>query len=112
MLEEFSAAADIRDAALAALESADQRGVEIYLAAETFARVPSQSLDIAVMEKTKRAAVVPCDIGWADIGSWDEMWRLSEQDEQGNARHGESVLVDGSNNLLRSEGVAIYAAGV
>jgi len=112
MLEEFSAAADIRDAALAALESADQRGVEIYLGAEAFARVPSQPLDIAVMEKTKRAAVVPCDIGWADIGSWDEMWRLSEQDEKGNVRHGECVVVDGSNNLLRSEGVAIYAAGV
>jgi mannose-1-phosphate guanylyltransferase/mannose-6-phosphate isomerase len=112
MLEEFSAAAGIRDAALAALESADRRGVEIYLGAETFARVPSQPLDVAVMEKTQRAAVVPCEIGWADIGSWDEMWRLSEQDEQGNVRHGESVLVDGSNNLLRSEGVAIYAAGV
>ena len=112
MLEEFAASADIRDAALASLETAERRGAEIHISAEAFARVPSQPLDIAVMEKTKRAAVVPCDIGWADIGSWDEMWRLSEQDEKGNAYHGESVVIDGSNNLLRSEGVAIYAAGV
>ncbi|MFZ2029815.1 MAG: sugar phosphate nucleotidyltransferase [Vitreimonas sp.] len=112
MLEEFSAAADIRDAALAALEAAERRGVEIHIDADAFSRVPSQPLDIAVMEKTKRAAVAPCDIGWADVGSWDEMWRLSEQDEKGNVRHGQSIVIDGSNNLLRSEGVAIYAAGV
>lgn len=112
MLEEFSASSDIRDAALAALESAERRGVEIHLDADAFNRVPSQPLDIAVMEKTKRAAVVPCDIGWADVGSWDEMWRLSEQDEKGNVSQGQSVVIDGSNNLLRSEGVAIYAAGV
>jgi mannose-1-phosphate guanylyltransferase/mannose-6-phosphate isomerase len=112
MLEEFAASSDIRDAALAALEGADRRGVEIYLSAEAFARVPLEPLDVAVMEKTKRAAVVPCDIGWADIGSWDEMWRLSEQDEKGNVHHGQSLVIDGSNNLLRSEGVAIYAAGV
>ncbi len=64
------------------------------------------------MEKTKRAAVVPCDIGWADVGSWDEIWRLSEQDEAGNVALGESEVIDGANNLLHSEGVAIYAVGV
>jgi mannose-1-phosphate guanylyltransferase/mannose-6-phosphate isomerase len=112
MLEEFAASSDIRDAALAALESAERRGVEIHIGADAFGRVPSQPLDIAVMEKTKRAAVVPCEIGWADVGSWDEMWRLSEQDEKGNVSHGQSIVIDGSNNLLRSEGVAIYAVGV
>ncbi len=112
MLQAFAASPDIRDAALASLETAERRGAEIHIGAEAFARVPAQPIDIAVMEKTKHAAVVPCDIGWADIGSWDEMWRLSEQDESGNVRHGESVVIDGSNNLLRSEGVAIYAVGV
>lgn len=112
MMGEFAAASDIRDAALAALEKAERRGAEIHLGGEAFARVRAEPLDVAVMEKTKRAAVVPCDIGWADIGSWDEMWRLSDQDESGNVSHGESVVLDGSNNLLRSEGVAIYAAGV
>ncbi len=112
MLQEFGNSADIRDFALASLETAERRGAEIRISADAFARVPSQPLDIAVMEKTKHAAVVPCDIGWADVGSWDEIWRLSESDESGNVRQGESVVIDSSNNLLRSEGVAIYAAGV
>lgn len=112
MMEEFAYAGDIRDAALAALESAERRGVEIHLKPEAFARVRAEPLDTAVMEKTKRAAVVPCDIGWADVGSWDEMWRLAQRDENGNVSHGQSVVIDGANNLLRSEGVPIYAAGV
>jgi len=112
LLQEFAASADIRDKALAALETAARRGVEIHIHADDFARVRAAPLDIAVMEKTQRAAVVPCDIGWADVGSWDEIWRLSEQDATGNVAHGESVVIDGANNLLHSEGVAIYAVGV
>ena len=112
LLQEFAPSADICEAALAALETAARRGVEIHIHAEAFARVRAAPLDIAVMEKTQRAAVVPCDIGWADVGSWDEIWRLSEQDASGNVAHGESVVIDGANNLLHSEGVAIYAVGV
>lgn len=112
LLEEFAANSGIRDAALAALASATRRGAEIRLGAEAFAAVPSQPLDIAVMEKTKRGAVAPCDIGWADLGAWDEIWRLAAKDEHGNVVHGESVALDSSNNMLRGEGVAIYAAGV
>jgi mannose-1-phosphate guanylyltransferase len=112
MLEEFAASADIRDAALASLKSAERRGLEIYISAEAFARVPSLPLDIAVMEKTQRGAVVPCEIGWADVGSWDEIWRLSKQDDNGNSHRGKTAILGGSGNLLHSEGVAIYAAGI
>jgi mannose-1-phosphate guanylyltransferase/mannose-6-phosphate isomerase len=112
MLEEFSASADIRDTALASLERAARHGSEIHLDAETFARAPSLPLDIAVMEKTQRGGVVPCEIGWADVGSWDEIWRLSKQDENGNAHRGETAILSGSGNLLHSEGIAIYAAGI
>lgn len=80
MLNEFAASAEIRDSALAALASARRTGDEIHLDAERFALIPSQQLDIAVMEKTSRAAVVPCDIGWADIGSWSELWRIARRD--------------------------------
>jgi len=112
MLEEFAASAGIRDAALAALAGAARRGVEIRLDAEAFAAVPSQPLDIAVMEKTKHGAVAPCDIGWADLGAWDEIWRLAAKDEHGNVVQGKGAAHDGSNNLLRGEGVAVYAAGI
>ena len=64
------------------------------------------------MEKTARAAVVPCDIGWADIGSWDEIWRVSAQDAAGNATHGAVATLDAANNLIRAEGVKVCVAGV
>jgi mannose-1-phosphate guanylyltransferase/mannose-6-phosphate isomerase len=112
LLAEFDASAEIRESALAALSAATRRNGEIHLDASAFAQVPSQPLDIAVMEKTSRAAVVPCDIGWADIGSWDEIWRVSPQDDAGNATHGPVTILDASRNLIRSEGPKVCVAGV
>lgn len=112
MLQEFEASADIRDRALESLARAARSGNEIRLDAEAFARIPSQPLDIAVMEKTRRAAVAPCDIGWADVGSWSEIWRLAPQDANGNALHGQAIARDAHNNLLRADGVKLVVAGV
>lgn len=112
LLAEFDASADIRDYALQALQQATRSGNRIMLDEATFAQAPSLPLDIAVMEKTARGAVVPCDIGWADVGSWDEIWRLSPHDAQGNAVHGRVCTLDASGNLLRSDGPTICVAGV
>ena len=112
LLSEFDASADIREHALAALKHAVRAGDRIALDAAAFAQAPSQPLDIAVMEKTAKAAVAPCDMGWADIGSWDEIWRLSPHDAEGNAVHGRVCKMDASGNLLRSDGPKICVAGV
>lgn len=114
MLDEFAAtgASDIRDGAQAALARARREGADIHLDAELFGAVRAQPIDIAVMQKTKRAAVVPCDIGWADVGSWSELWRLSKQDGQGNVASGSVTLIDAANTLVRAEGVHISAVGV
>jgi len=112
LLEEFAAAPEIRDAALASVKNAKRSGVEIRLDRTAFARAPSEPFDIAVMEKTKRAAVAPCDIGWADIGSWDEIWRLSERDGNDNAIFGDAAALDGGGNLLYGEGVKLCVAGI
>jgi mannose-1-phosphate guanylyltransferase/mannose-6-phosphate isomerase len=112
MLEEFAAAPEIRDAALTALKFAKRDSVEIRLEPAAFARSPAAPLDIAVMEKTARAAVAPCDIGWADVGSWDEIWRRSERDAAGNALLGGAAALDGTNNLLHGAGVKVCVAGV
>lgn len=114
MLNEFQAAgaADIRDGAEAALARGVRRGADIHLDRALFSAVRAESIDVAVMQKTKRAAVAPCDIGWADVGSWSELWRLSSRDEQGNAMTGSVTLVDGANNLVRAEGVHVSAVGV
>lgn len=113
LLEEFKVSADIRDAALEALKLAKRDGPEIRLDAAAFARAPSVPLDIAIMEKTKRAAVAPCDIGWADLGAWDEIWRLAPKDGAGNAVSGRVALHEAKNSLIRAEGgVTVCAAGV
>jgi mannose-1-phosphate guanylyltransferase/mannose-6-phosphate isomerase len=112
LLEEFAVAADIRDAALASLRSAKRNGARIALDPEIFAQIRSEPIDIAVMEKTARAAVAPCDVGWADVGSWDEIWRLSRHDEAGNVIYGSAAAIDALNTLVRGEGVKVLVAGV
>lgn len=113
MLEEFAlASADIREGARKALERAWREGNEIHLDSESFKIIRSLPVDKAVMEKTRRAAVALCDIGWADVGSWAELWRLSEKDSKGNVVSGSVTLLDGMNNLIRSEGVHVSAVGV
>ncbi len=77
-----------------------------------FGRAPSISIDHALMEKTKSAAVVTCEIGWSDIGSWAALWELGDKDEQGNVILGDVVLHDVENSYLRSESRLISAVGV
>lgn len=70
---------------------------------EAFARVPALSIDYALLEKAQNIAVVACEIGWNDVGSWNAIAALSEADEAGNRVHGEVVLVDSRNNYVQSE---------
>jgi len=75
----------------------------LRLASEPFARAPKKSIDYAVMQRTKLAAVVPADLGWSDIGSWSTVWDVLDHDAAGNATHGPVVMLDSHNSLVRSE---------
>jgi mannose-1-phosphate guanylyltransferase/mannose-6-phosphate isomerase len=75
----------------------------LRLAAEPFARAPKKSIDYAVMERTKLAAVIPADLGWSDIGSWSTVWEVLDHDANGNATDGAVVMLDSHNSLVRSE---------
>lgn len=112
LLREFEASADIRDAALASLQRATRAGARIALDADAFAAVRSSPLDMAVMEKTSFGAVAPADFGWADVGAWDEIWRLADKDDAGNATAGDVITLEANNNLLRTNGVTLAVAGV
>lgn len=82
------------------------------LDAQLFGEVPEDSIDYAVMEKSSRVAVVPCDIGWSDIGSWSALGDLTAPDEDGNRVDGEALLHNVSNCSIRSDERMVGVVGV
>ncbi len=80
--------------------------------AETFAACPSDSVDYAVMEKTERAAVVPLDAGWNDVGAWPAVWQVTPQDDHGNAAHGDVLLEDTKNSYVYAQNRLVCLLGV
>ena len=78
----------------------------------SFAGAPSISIDHAVMESTKLAAVVPCDPGWSDVGAWDSLWDIAPKDADGNAATGPVALLGSRNCLVRSEGILAAVVGL
>jgi mannose-1-phosphate guanylyltransferase/mannose-6-phosphate isomerase len=82
------------------------------LDADSFNRATKKSIDYAVMEKTTRAAVVPADIGWSDVGNWAAVWELSDRDAQGNSVRGHGVVMGASNVHIRSSEHLTTVVGV
>ena len=91
----------------------------------SFEKCPSDSIDYAVMEKLTidklsgndsdavfKAAVVPLDAGWSDIGSWSSLWEASETDTQGNMLSGDVYAIDSSNSLLMADHRLLTTVGV
>ena len=79
---------------------------------KSFGKSPKKSIDYAVMERTEKAAVVPADIGWSDVGNWDAVWKLSARDARGNSFYGEGVALDSDNVHVRSTGLLTAVVGV
>jgi mannose-1-phosphate guanylyltransferase/mannose-1-phosphate guanylyltransferase/mannose-6-phosphate isomerase len=99
----------------AARESLAQRSADLdflRLDAEAFARSPSDSIDYAVMERTERAATVPLEAGWSDVGAWSELWAISEQDAEGNACRGDVIIEEARNCLAVSDRQLTVLVGV
>lgn len=82
------------------------------LDADAFGKAKSISVDYAVMEKTRKAAVVPVSCGWSDVGSWLAVWELSDKDAQGNAAQGVAVFEDSRNCNVASDGPVVALEGV
>ncbi len=85
---------------------------QIELDAATFKKADSISIDYALMEKTTHAAIVACDIGWSDIGSWNALGDLIPKDANGNSLEGETYLHDVSHTFIQTSGRLIAAVGV
>jgi mannose-1-phosphate guanylyltransferase/mannose-6-phosphate isomerase len=65
-----------------------------------FEACPSDSIDYAVMERTRSAQVLPIDVGWSDVGSWSALWEIGDRDEHGNALHGDVIAEDCKSSLV------------
>ncbi|MDH3232231.1 MAG: mannose-1-phosphate guanylyltransferase/mannose-6-phosphate isomerase [Alphaproteobacteria bacterium] len=112
-LEELAAHAP---AMLKAVRSAVAKGRDendfYRLDAAPYEASPSDSIDYAVMEKTKDAAVVPADFGWSDVGAWSTLWEIGDKDKDGNVIHGDVIAEDAARAYLRSDGPLVAAVGV
>ncbi|MDR0934622.1 MAG: mannose-1-phosphate guanylyltransferase/mannose-6-phosphate isomerase [Burkholderiaceae bacterium] len=85
---------------------------QLELSPPLFRNVPGDSIDYAVMEKSKDVAVVPCSIGWSDIGSWTAFGDLMAPDQDGNRIHGETALYNTRNCTICSDDRLVSAVGV
>ena len=106
----------INPAMLEACERAVRDGQEdlafFRLGAEPFGEAPSLSIDHAVMEHTSRAAVVPVDMAWSDVGSWPALRDIATADGDGNVVQGDVLAERMTNSYIRSEGRLVAAVGL
>jgi len=96
----------------AALDGAESDLGFRRLAGEAYAQCPNISVDYAVMEKTARAAVLPLETGWSDVGSWASVWAESAHDADGNAVRGDAMLMDTHGSYVHSNGALVSTIGV
>lgn len=99
-------------AARAALAQGRIDGGFQFPAAEAFAQAPAISLDYAVMEKTTRAAVVPVDMGWSDVGSWHALWQVRPRDQNDNYIEGDVLAEQSTGSYLFSTGPLLAGLGL
>ncbi len=79
---------------------------------DSFSKCPDDSIDYAVMEKTKNGVVIPIDPGWSDIGSWSALWEVGEQDEDGNVTSGDVISYGTRNSYIHAENRLVATAGL
>lgn len=79
---------------------------------ELFKTCPDISIDVAVMENTKKGIVLPLDANWSDIGSWKSIWENSHKDNAGNVKKGKVISHDTDNCYLHSEKKLLVSLGI
>jgi mannose-1-phosphate guanylyltransferase / mannose-6-phosphate isomerase len=99
-------------AAKAAVAKAKRDLDFLRLDRDAFAKAPSNSIDYAVMEHTPHAAIVPVEMGWSDVGTWDALWMVGNQDAAGNVTAGDVIATDVKNSYLRTESGLLAVLGV
>jgi len=102
----------VQQAVEAAHKSSGERLHTLEFDAAHFGMAPDISIDYALMEKSAHVAVIPCDIGWSDIGSWNALSELTPPDDAGNRVDGEALLHDTRNSYIYSPTRLTAAVGL
>ncbi len=95
-----------------AIDTGDADAECLSLGGSAFEDCPAISIDHAVMERTKRAVVVPVQMDWSDVGSWASLWQIQDKDHKGNVISGPTVSIDSSNSYVRSDGPLVATIGL
>ena len=74
--------------------------------------VSGDSIDYALLEKSDRVAVIPVDMEWTDLGSWESLHKVSDKDNEGNVLRGNVISQDTKNSLIFSEKKLVASIGV
>lgn len=77
-----------------------------------FESIPSESIDYAVMEHSKKVAMVPYEGMWSDVGSWEALWNISKHDEDENVLIGNVLAQNTHNSYIRSSSKRVAVSGV
>jgi len=109
-LEKFRS--DILNSCKKAMESAQQDLDFLRPEESSFLQCPSESIDYAVMEKTKDAVVVSLDAGWSDVGSYSALWDVCPKDDNGNVLKGDVIAHNTRNSYIHSQNKLITTLGV
>ncbi|WP_458047978.1 mannose-1-phosphate guanylyltransferase/mannose-6-phosphate isomerase [Providencia hangzhouensis] len=84
----------------------------IRISKDIFSDCPNDSIDYAVMEKTRKAAVIPMSVGWSDVGSWSALWDVQNKDSNGNVIRGDTLIENSTNSYIYAKNKLVAAIGV
>jgi mannose-1-phosphate guanylyltransferase/mannose-6-phosphate isomerase len=84
----------------------------LRLNVESFHQCPEDSIDYALMEKTRKAVMMPLNISWSDLGCWTAVAEANSLDANGNALHGNVIAKDSHNCLVSSEDILVTTLGI
>ncbi len=84
------------------------------VARHAWSQIKPVTIDVGIMEHARDVAVIPCDLGWSDIGSWAALYDLLPQDAQNNATlgRGQHIGLNTSNSLICSQGQLVATIGL
>ena len=96
-------APEIYKASLQAYKNSKKDDEIVRIQHEDMLSIPEESIDFAVMEKSNRVKVVPADLKWSDVGSFDALYEELPKDDNGNTVHEKYISVDSKNNLVYTD---------